>query len=106
VPRAMPASGGGFGVDADALRRAASQATNIGDELATVRTGLDAALRTAQPVGLGVGAALTEMASAWDALLGYLAGQVTAAGGTLIATARAYTETDAHVAALISRIEG
>lgn len=101
---ALSTTGEGFGVDIGALRQAATRAGSLGVQLDALRAEFDATLRTAQSVGLGVGAALTEMASSWDALLSCLADRVAAAGSTLSATAGSYADTEARVSSLLSRV--
>jgi hypothetical protein len=98
--------GGGFGVDTSTLEVAASRARSLGAQFSSLRSAIDAALRTAQPVGLGVGSALTLMSSEWDALLDHVAVRVGAAGTTLASNAAAYGEADSRMASAMNRVGG
>jgi hypothetical protein len=101
VAFALPLPGEGYGVDTTTLDSAASAAESLGSSLATLRTSIAAALATTQSVGLGVGDAISEVAPQWNALLDYLAGQVTATGSTLAANAVSYSELEEHLTSTI-----
>ncbi len=95
--------GGGYQVDAQALRGFGQTAAATGQSVDQLAGKIQSALALGVPGGLDIGAAIHVAQGAWSDRLVQLAREATTIGVSLTTNASAYEQTDADIVTALSR---